>query len=315
MNAKIPILVLAYNRPELVAQVMCVLQEYRPSRVYLACDGARTQRQGDAEKVEETRETMLRAVNWECEVHTLFREHNLGCAQGVYDAISWFFNREEYGVILEDDVLVSQDYFRLCEELLPRYKNEPQIMQVVSRNTSRRTDIPNTYVFSQTDSCWGWASWRRAWQKMDMQMEGINRISVLYLIKRLGLFRGGLKYYQFKDMYSNIKKSNSWATRWALSILCNDGLVICPGVNLGVNIGMESGEHYDKRDAMSPAFRYELQSLIWPIKYNDSMRVDKKQKWYDISYYYKERLFGLIHKRLKSALKIKKNTLKSRRYQ
>lgn len=297
MSAKVPILVLAYNRPDLVEQVMRVIQIYQPSRLYLACDGPRSQKSGDVERVAETRQVMQNVVDWECEVQCLFRGQNIGCAQGVFEAITWFFEHEEYGIILEDDVLVSQDFFKLCEDLLPRYKSDERIMQIVSRNTSRRTDIPNTYVYSKTDSCWGWASWRRAWQYMDMRMDGIKRISVFYLIRRLGLFRGCVKYYQFKDMYAHIERSNSWATRWALSILCNDGLVICPGVNMGINIGVDSGEHYERTDALSPAFRYELQSMVWPIKYNDTLKVDKRQKWYDSVYFLNERLYGLIHKR------------------
>jgi hypothetical protein len=298
MSSKLPILILAYNRPDLVAQVMVVAQIYQPSRIYLACDGPRLQKQGDKERVEDVQRVMRESVNWDCEMHTLFRDHNLGCAQGVYEAITWFFENEEYGVILEDDVIVSQDFFKLCEDLLPRYKNERRIMQIVSRNTSRRTDIPNTYVYTQSDSCWGWATWRRAWKCMDMTMSGVKMLTIPYLIKRWGLFKGCMWYYYFNHMYTHINQSNSWATRWALSITCHDGLVICPGVNMGINIGMSSGEHYaENANSLNPAFRYELQSMSWPLKYNDTKLVDKKQKRYDSKFFLKERLFGLIHKK------------------
>lgn len=299
MKQKLPILVLAYNRPDLVAQVMQVIQTYRPSRLYLACDGPRPQKEGDVERVSDTRETMLKAVDWDCDVHALFREKNRGCAYGVYEAISWFFEHEEYGVILEDDVLVSQDFFKLCEDLLPRYKNESRIMQIVSRNTSRRIGISNTYVYTQSDSCWGWATWRRAWTYMDMTMSGMKKISIPYLVKRQGIFKGCMRYYYFNRTYANIKQSTSWATRWGLTILANDGLVICPGVNMGINIGMDGGEHYsDKGDMRSPEFRCELQSMSWPIVYNDTMQVDKKQLRCDESFYRRVRLYGLFYKRL-----------------
>ena len=71
MATKIPILILAYNRPDLVARVMQVVQIYRPSRLYLACDGPRPQKDGDIKRVSNTRETMLHAVDWDCDVHTL----------------------------------------------------------------------------------------------------------------------------------------------------------------------------------------------------------------------------------------------------
>lgn len=298
MHSKLPILILAYNRPDLVAQVMQVIQVYQPPRLYLACDGPRLQKQGDVEYVETTRYVMRASVNWECEILTLFRDQNRGCAWGVYEAISWFFEHEEYGVVLEDDVLVSQDFFRLCEDLLPRYRNEERIMQIVSRNTSNRRDIPNSYVYTQFDNCWGWATWSRAWKHMDMSMSGINQISSWYLMKRLGLFNGLVRYIKYKKMYEHIAQSNSWATRWALTILYQDGLVICPGVNLGINIGASSGEHYTMDDAKSPAFKYDLQAMKWPLRYNDSMSVDRKQWRYDGRFFISERLYGLFYKRL-----------------
>lgn len=296
MNAKIPILVLAYNRPDLVAQVMRVIQEYRPPRLYLACDGPRMQKQGDKERVTDVQRIMTKSVNWDCETYTLFREHNLGCAQGVYEAISWFFNQEEYGVILEDDVLVSQDFFKLCEDLLPRYINDTKIMQISSRNTSGRIDIPDSYVYTRVFHCWGWASWRRAWKRMDMQMTGITKTTIPYLVKRIGLFRGCMMYYYFHQLYRHLEQSTSWATRWYHSILYHDGLVICPGVNLGVNIGFTQGEHYIKNDANRPEASVSLNALNWPIIYDDSKCINSKQQKYDTRYFIRTKWYGFLHK-------------------
>lgn len=296
MNTKLPILILAYNRPDLVAQVMQVVQIYQPPRLYLACDGPRLHKQGDKERVDETRRIMEVSVNWDCELHTLFREKNLGCAQGVHEAISWFFIHEEYGVILEDDVLVSQDFFKLCEDLLPRYKNDTKIMQISSRNTSGRVDMSNSYVYTQVFHCWGWASWRRAWQRMDMQMTGITKTTIPYLVRRIGLFRGCMMYYYFKDMYAHLERSTSWATRWYHSMLCHDGLVICPGVNLGINIGLTQGEHYTQNDTDRPEASVKLNRLNWPIIYDDSKCINSKQQKYDTWYFIRIKWYGLLHK-------------------
>lgn len=290
---KLPVLILAYNRPDLVAQVMQVIQTYQPPRLYLACDGPRPQKLGDVERVAETQQVMKQAVNWECETHCLFREQNLGCAQGVYEAISWFFDQEEYGVIIEDDVIVSQDFFRFCEDLLPRYKDEERIMQITSRNTSGRKDIPDSYVYSQTFHCWGWASWRRAWKYMDMQMSGLDTISIHYLVKRLGVFRGIMMWKNFSRMKANLEKSTSWATRWYLSILCHDGLVVCPGANLGINIGLEGGEHFSSNDKKRPSASVELRELVRPIRYNDSLAIDARQKRCDSRFFLRNRWAGV----------------------
>ncbi len=231
MNKKISILVLAFNRPDLVTDVMKPIKEYHPDRLYLACDGTRVTKENEAEIGEATHHAMLDVIDWPCEVKTLFRERNLGCAHAVYEAISWFFEQEEYGIIIEDDVIVGQDFFKLCEDLLPRYAEQERVMEISARNHSLRTDISNTYVYAQCYHCWGWATWRRAWQRMDMSMSAAKDMSLLYLIKRLGFFRGTMMLYYFKAALKSLDTFNSWATRWYLSILNYDGLVICPGVN------------------------------------------------------------------------------------
>ena len=156
MSKKIPVLVLAFNRADHVAEAMKAIREYKPDRLYLERDGPRGHKEGEREAVEETRQTMLDAVDWPCEVKTLFREENLGCAKAVYDAITWFFEQEEYGIICEDDIILGKDFFRLCEDLLPRYKDEERVMEISARNQSLRTDINNTYVYAQCFHCWGW---------------------------------------------------------------------------------------------------------------------------------------------------------------
>lgn len=293
--SKVPVLVLAFNRANHVVEAMKAIREYKPERIYLECDGARPHKAGEKVAVEETRKAMLDAVDWPCEVKTFFRDENLGCANAVYGAISWFFENEEYGIICEDDIILSLDFFKLCEELLPRYMHEDKVMEISARNESFRTDIPNTYVYAQCYHCWGWATWRRAWDKMDMQMKAAPKLSRWCLVKRLGMFRGLMMKKYFMSAYHSLPNFNSWATRWFLSILENDGLVIVPGVNLALNIGMDGGAHYEAGDE-DPYSGLTLGNIKWPIKYNDRLIPDNKQKHYDNKMFLKVRLIGVRKK-------------------
>lgn len=295
---KLPVLVLAFNRADHVSESMKAIREYKPEKLYLECDGARVHKLGEKEAVEATRKAMLDAVDWPCEVKTLFREENLGCAHAVNDAITWFFEQEEYGVIVEDDIVLSQDFFKLCEDLLPRYKDEEKIMEISARNQSYRTEINNTYVYAQCYHCWGWATWRRAWMKMDMTMSATKRMTIPYLVKRLGWFRGIMMYHYFKSGYKNLTTFNSWATRWYMSILDNDGLVIVPGVNLALNIGMDGGAHYEKDDK-DPYADLMLGRMEWPLVYNDDFKPDKLQKKADNKDFIRVRIGGGKKKILK----------------
>ncbi len=300
---KIPVLVLAFNRADHVAESMKAIRAYKPDKLYLECDGPRAHKAGENDAVEKTRKAMLDAVDWPCEVKTLFREENLGCANAVNDAISWFFSHEDYGIICEDDIIFSQDFFRLCEELLPRYVNEEQVMQIVAMNHSRRTDINNSYVYSYREDCWGWASWARAWKKMDMTMSAAPKLTYSFLIKKLGWFEGIMMKYYFTSGYRLVQENrfNSWATRWMLSVLVNDGLVIKPGVNLAINIGMEGGAHYGKGDE-NPYADLKVGNMEWPLVYNDTMIIEREQARYDVMDFWNVRMIGL-RKKIKNYIK------------
>lgn len=283
---------MVFNRSDHALQALKAIREYSPEKLYIGADGPRASKLGEIEACEKVRNDILNAIDWNCEVHTLFRETNLGCAHAVNSAISWFFENEEYGCIIEDDVVVSLDFFSLCEDLLPRYASNERIMEISAQNRSGRTDISNSYVFSQCYHCWGWASWRRAWERMDMSMSYATQISIFWLIKRLGLIRGLMMYRYFMSGYSNLGTFGSWATRWYLSILKYDGLVLVPGVNLSINIGTDGGAHYNDGDK-DPFAKLRIGRIVLPLKYNDDIKIDKKQTIFDSKEFVKVRWIGL----------------------
>lgn len=303
MDNKVPILVLAFNRADHVAESLKAIRDYKPSKLYLECDGPRAHKRGEKEAVEGTRRVMLEAVDWPCEVKTLFREENLGCANAVYGAVSWFFENEEYGVIVEDDMVIGKDFFLLCEDLLPRYAKENRIMAIQAMNTSHRNDITNTYVYSWRGSCWGWASWRRAWDKMDMSMSALPKLSRWKIMRKFGILPGLDLMRNYWNGFKHLDTFSSWAYRWSLSIQANDGLTIVPGVNLAKNIGTDGGVHYNDYD-IDPYVNLLIGHINWPIVYNDSYIVDKKQNKHDILNFYELKIIS-IKKRIKKLLHIK----------
>ena len=105
-----PILFLVFNRPETTAIVFNVIREAKPSRLYVASDGPREDRENESVLVDAVRKIST-TVDWPCEVMTLFRDNNLGCKQAVSGAISWFFDHEQEGIVLEDDCVPHPDFF------------------------------------------------------------------------------------------------------------------------------------------------------------------------------------------------------------
>lgn len=293
--SKVPILVLAFNRADHVREAMKAVRIYKPERLYLECDGPRLHKVGEKDAVEETRKAMLDAVDWPCEVKTLFRDNNLGCANAVYGAISWFFEYEKWGVIIEDDVIVGQDFFRLCEDLLPRYEHEEKIMEISAENHYPNPNDANKYFYTVDFKCWGWATWARAWKRMDMKMAKWPNQSIFKLIRVFGIFKGCMMHYYWSSIYKNIEKSTSWATRWAFAIFAEDGLCVIPGVNLAVNIGMDGGAHYNKDD-VNPYSHLTINNMSFPLKYNNVLELDGKQQALSKKDFFRIRMIGLRKK-------------------
>lgn len=300
-STKTPILFLIFDRKDVTVEAFKMIREYRPDRLFIAADGPRQHKKGENERCEATRNAVLDMIDWKCEVKTLFRKENLGCANAVNSAINWFFENVEWGAIIEDDVIVSPDFYKMCEEVMPKYASDSRVMMVTSQCYAPQTKyIADEYTFSNTVLIWGWATWRRAWSLMDMSMSRWPSTALTDVIKSYGLFEGLMRNYYWTHDYKHIingDKVNSWYTRWAFSIMSHKGLCLVPKINLSKNIGCSGvgGAHYETSD-IDPYAHLEAGSLQWPLKAPSDVRLDQEMQRYERQDFFRIRMIGLKKK-------------------
>jgi hypothetical protein len=250
-----PILYIVFNRLNAVKQSFSAIQKAKPSKLYVAADGPRKTKQGEREKCREVREYIKSNITWHCDVYYKFEESNLGCGKGVSSAISWFFEHEEQGIILEDDVVPNQSFFHFCTKLLELHKNDEKVMAITGRNVagSWNTKSEDSYFFTSTLNVWGWATWRRAWKKFDYDMSDWKELR-----KNPKFLEKYPKPFKKKviSAYDNMvaKHLDTWDYQWDYAIRKNDGLTAVPNVNLVSNIGFDSDATHTKvenKQAMS----------------------------------------------------------------
>ena len=237
-NLTTPVLFLIFNRPEPTALVFEEIKKQQPQSLFVAADGPRKNKPGEKEACIQTRQLVLEAINWECDVKTFFQDENLGCGKAVSSAIDWFFENVEEGIILEDDCLPHDSFFTFCSALLKYYRNDEDVMHINGSNYQqgyKRGD--GSYYFSRFAHIWGWASWRRAWEKYDFSLQSYK-----------GCPKNGLNLSLIRaiDSAAN-KKIDTWDTQWFFSVWCNEGLVITPNTNLITNLGMGKTATHTKR--------------------------------------------------------------------
>lgn len=237
----VPVLFLVFNRPETTARVFDAIREARPTKLYVAADGPRPTKEGEADNCHKVREIVTQ-VDWPCEVQTLFRDSNLGCEKAVSEAIDWFFKEVEEGIILEDDCLPDASFFHFCSDLLDYYRHNDKVMMISGDNFQlgrQRGDA--SYYFSAYPHIWGWATWRRAWQKYDVRIPGLQEYIKQGKIQELTANSQERNFWLkiFTDAQQG--STGTWDYQWVFTVFNNSGLCIMPNVNLVKNLGLAGG--------------------------------------------------------------------------
>ena len=235
-----PILFIIFNRPDVTKRIFEAIRIAMPKRLYIAGDGARASKAGEAKLVMETRK-IAEQIDWECEVKTLFQEKNLGCGKGVSTAINWFFENEEMGIILEDDCLPNQSFFRFCGELLEKYKDNDSIGIISGDNFQRGKKWgKNSYYFSDVINMWGWATWANRWKDFKLDVNELDETLIFSEIERR--FPETPIAEHWKQTYYTMKehKIDTWDYQFYFSQIAKKRIFIDPNVNLISNIGFGS---------------------------------------------------------------------------
>ena len=271
-----PVLFLIFNRPDTTRLVFECIRQAKPKEFFIAGDGPRSNSPSDTELCEESRK-VVDLIDWDCEVHTLFREQNMGCKHGVRSAIDWFFEQVEEGIILEDDCVPHPSFFRYCQELLAYYRTEKKVM-MIGGNSSQlgRSRTSDSYYFSAFSHIWGWATWRRAWELNDPEMKTWPDIRETDLPKKIMITQGGVAKIKPKlDTVFN-GQLNSWAYAWQYSCWLQDGLCIVPERNLVTNIGSgNNATHVKEKTSFSDLETREISfPLLHPTKISRNLKAD-----------------------------------------
>lgn len=233
-----PVAFIIFNRPDTTAQVFAEIARARPPKLLIVGDGPRANREGEAAKVAATRAVISR-VDWPCEVLTNFSEVNLGCKVRVSSGLDWVFEQVSEAIILEDDCLPQPTFFRFCQELLARYRDDERIGMISGDNFQfGHTINDDSYYFSNINHIWGWASWRGRWQH-DYDVD-------LKLWPKIRDERRFYEWFSSKAEQDNFAvslekvyqgKLDTWDYQWQFASRINGRVAIMPNVNLISNIG------------------------------------------------------------------------------
>lgn len=240
MNASnIPVALIIFNRPACAVQSMARIRSVRPSKLYVIADGPRKHKAGERDLCNETREIVESTIDWPCDLIKVYAEENMGCGSRLPSGLNRVFAEESHAIILEDDVIPDPSFFPFCTHMLEKYKDVNEIMQIGAYNRfSYAPPDGSSYFYSRFSDIWGWATWRRAWEKfseLDAEKWQSIRTSTSFAQACFSEREAEMRQFCLDEIFSG--QLSAWGMRWDVTKILHGGLGIVPSVNLAQNIG------------------------------------------------------------------------------
>lgn len=267
-----PVVFIVFNRLDCAQEVFEQIRKAQPQKLYIVSDGPRETHEGELQKVKSVRTYIESNVDWECNVQYNYAEKNMGSKYRIYSGLNWVFSQEEQAIILEDDCVPSQDFFRYCQELLQMYKEDKKVWMISGINVVRKQSSKEPYFFSKFAGIWGWATWKRAWEQIDIELKTWPQV------KKNGGIKYAYDFFSYRSMLRVIKhqvegKRDAWDIPWRYSIITNHGVGIMPRENLVSNIGCGRADASNTTEEVTIDFSYG-KPMEFPLKKQEKIEAD-----------------------------------------
>lgn len=305
-NRNTAILFIIFRRPNITQKVFERIREMKPKKLYIAADGPRNEM--ERKECDATR-AIVSCIDWDCKAVKQYQERNLGCDAHCYQAISWFFEQEPEGIILEDDCVPSLSFFGFSSTLLEKYRNDERIGHIAGSNYQfgkKRGD--GSYYFSNLTHVGGWAGWRRVWFEQKTVVDNFKKFGQLEYLAYLPSHAPFRFHWNRFYTLANLSNNNiCWDYKYAYSNLSNNRLSIIPNCNLVCNIGYYDNPTHVVNNhpfANIPSSEIEEDELLHPSFICSDIEADLRSQAveYSISYethfteddsiYLKDRLYS-----------------------
>lgn len=273
------VLLLIFNRPKITEEVFEEIRKVRPKKLYIAADGPRESRDGEVSLTNKSRDIVSK-IDWPCDLYTLFRKKNLGCKNAVSSAISWFFQSESEGIILEDDCKPNSSFFIYCEWALKEFRNNNKVWHVNGNNFSAPSDLydEKAYSFTSLAQVWGWATWKNRWDYYENDSVELYKESIKKWRRwELSLLARHNKINHLKQVLEGL---SAWDYQWQIAILNNSGLCVSSSSNLISNLGNGPDSTHTQNDKRTNLLTTEI--VLSSLKSNVNLNLNLNlNKWFE----------------------------------
>ena len=238
-----PVLFITFARPDYARQTWEGIKAAKPKTLYYYSNKGREEKEGEVERNEEIR-AYIKEIDWDCNLHTWFRDECVNVYDSLRGAIDWLFRNEEQGIVLEEDCVPTLGFFSYADQLIAKFKDDRRVWFISGDNFINYNPGGYDYIFSHHSQIYGWASWKNRWDSIDWNLTNLDLFLddkyVCYLFPFAKLAKDRISI--MKGLKDWLIKTQCWDGIFYANMLMNNSMSICPKENLISNIGV-SGEH------------------------------------------------------------------------
>jgi hypothetical protein len=273
MNDLAPIVLFVYNRPWHTQQALESLMRNKlaeKSVLYIYADGCKENLPDHAVANFLEVRKVIRQKKWCGRVEMIESDTNKGLAASIIGGVTEIVNQYGKIIVLEDDIITSPFFLEYANSALNKYATEDKVKCISGYMYPVKKKLQNTF-FLKFDSCWGWATWKRAWDEFESDATCLKeRILKKGLVEQFN-FNNRFDFFSMLENYIE-GKNDSWSIRWYASIFIREGLTLFPRTSYIQNIGNDgSGIH----SGVTKKFDADRLNSSSTVSFSDNLTEDK----------------------------------------
>ena len=245
-----PILFITFVRPEYARKTFDAIKSAKPKKLYFYSNKGRIDKNGEVERNNQIR-SYINEIDWPCELHTWFREECVNVYDSLRGAISWLFENEDQGIILEEDCVPTMGFFSYVDKMIQMFRYEYDVWYISGDNPFNLNPSGYEYIYSRYHLMYGWATWRDRWQKIEWGDFGIDNILEKKICNEL--FKKKSQAREREQHIMNCRdfllQTNCWDYAFGFTVDNNRGVGVYPIKHLVHNIGLSGQHHEDEEES------------------------------------------------------------------
>ncbi len=235
-----PIALFTYNRADHTQRaVESLLQnaEAKDSDLFIFSDGAKNEK---AIKGVEDNRKYIHTVTGFKTITIIEREKNWGLANSLIAGITDVITKYGRVIVVEDDLILSPYFLKFMNDGLEKYKDDDRVGTITGFVPPIEEKLPETFFLTYFQ-CWGWATWKRAWDLLETDARPLLK-GLRFKRKKFDVGGGVCNY---GNLYcQKVGLVDSWYLRYYASLFLKGKLSLYPGRSVAANDGLDgTGTH------------------------------------------------------------------------